>query len=103
MKKIIYGLAIVFSLATSGQQAFANDRKAPAKELSAGEKLELANITKRVEEIRNMDKSNLSRLEKKALRKELKEMKKRADFLSDRVSLSVGAIIIILLLLIIIF
>ncbi len=61
-------------------------------------------IVNRVEEIRVMDKSLLTRVEKKALKEELKELKKEAKEmgLDSRVSISVGALIIILLLLIII-
>ena len=49
-----------------------------------------------------MDKSNLTRVEKKALRSELKELKQQARGLDQGVYLSVGAIIIIILLLILI-
>jgi hypothetical protein len=59
-------------------------------------------IIKRVTEIQNMDRSNLSSSEKKELRKELRQMKKQADGLDSRVYLSIGAIIIIILLLILI-
>jgi hypothetical protein len=69
----------------------------PAKEAKL-----LEDITRRVTEIQNMDKSNLSPAEKKALRKELMGMKKQADGLNSKVYLSVGAIIIIILLLILI-
>ena len=62
----------------------------------------LSKLVLRVTEIQNIDKSNLSSSEKKALRKELKEMKKTADGLNKGVYLSVGAIIIIILLLILI-
>lgn len=62
----------------------------------------VARITKRVYEIQNMDKTNLSSAERKALKKELKEMKAQAGELNQRVYLSVGAIIIIILLLILI-
>jgi hypothetical protein len=49
-----------------------------------------------------MDKSALSRVERKALRNELLEMKKEAKAMSGGVYLSVSAIIIILLVLILI-
>jgi hypothetical protein len=58
-------------------------------------------IKRRVYEIRDMDKSDLSREERKALRKELREMKKEARAIQG-IYLSVGAIIIIILLLILI-
>ena len=56
----------------------------------------------RLSEIQNMDKTTLTAADKKALKKELREMKATADGLNQRVYLSVGAIIIIILLLILI-
>jgi hypothetical protein len=71
-------------------------------EMTAEQKVQFDKIVNRVEEIRNMDKSNLTRAEKKALRSELRQMKEQARALSGGVYLSVGAIIIIILLLILI-
>jgi hypothetical protein len=61
-----------------------------------------AHLVTRVAEIQNMDIASLSATEKKALKKELQQLKKVGDGLNQRVYLSVGAIIIILLLLILI-
>jgi hypothetical protein len=55
-------------------------------------------MTNRLEEIKAMDKSVMTRSEKKALRDEVKEIKRVQS--SGGVFLSVGAIIIIVLLLI---
>jgi len=54
----------------------------------------------RLEEIKNMDKSNLTRVEKRELRKEVKTLKGDLRSSGNGVYLSVGAIIIIILLLI---
>jgi hypothetical protein len=51
-------------------------------------------------EIKALDKSNLSSLEKKELRKEVLSAKKQLKELSGGVYISIGAIIIIILLLI---
>ena len=59
-------------------------------------------LLQRLEEIRDMNKSELTRLEKKSLRKEVKEIKKEMKAVKGGVYLSVGAIIIIILLLILI-
>lgn len=59
-------------------------------------------LLNRLKEIKGMDKSNLSRVEKKALRKEVKEIKATMKASSNGVYLSIGAIIIIILLLILI-
>jgi hypothetical protein len=100
MKKQIYLLLTAILLASSS--VMANDVKSkPA--LTENQIARVASeITRRVEEIKNMDKSDLSRVERKALRNELLEMKKEAKAMNGGVYLSVGAIIIILLVLILI-
>jgi hypothetical protein len=60
----------------------------------------LSGMISRVTEIQKMDKTNLSRAEKKDLKNELREMKHQASILNRGVYLSFGAIIIIILLLI---
>ena len=57
-------------------------------------------LQQRLEEIKNIDRSEMTRLEKKGLRKEVKGIKKESKELSGGVYLSVAAIIIIILLLI---
>lgn len=101
MKKLIYTLVLALTLSTVVMPAFANDSK-PKTELTAAQQAELTRIMSRVDEIKAMDKSNLTKVERKALRSELKEMKKAANGLNQGVYLSVGAIIIIILLLILI-
>ena len=103
MKKLIYTLALIFTLGISVNSASAaNSASKPATELTTDQQAKLDKITNRVEEIREMDKSQLSRTEKVELRKELREMKNQAKAISGGVYLSVGAIIIIILLLILI-
>ena len=65
-------------------------------------KARLEEIRVRVTEIKEMDRSSLSRTERKALRKELRSMNKESKEMRGGVYLSVGAIIIIILLLILI-
>ena len=68
-----------------------------AKELRAQQ------MVQRLQEIRDMDKSTLTKAEKKELRKEVKEIRKEAR--RDEIKgiyLSIGAVIIIVLLLILI-
>ena len=57
-------------------------------------------LLKRLNEIKDMDKSNMSRAEKRELRKEVKSIKKALTTNGKGIYLSVGAIIIIILLLI---
>jgi len=73
-----------------------------AVSLTEKQQMRLTEITNRVEEIKEMDKSALSRAEKKELKSELTEMKKESKALSGGVYLSVTAIIIVLLILILI-
>jgi hypothetical protein len=60
----------------------------------------VSQLQNRLEEIKAMDTKSLSRAEKKALRGEVKAIKKEMAAVSGGVYLSVGAIIIIALLLI---
>jgi hypothetical protein len=57
-------------------------------------------LEQRLEEIKNIDRSKITRLEKKSLRKEVKGIKKESKEASGGIYLSVAAIIIIILLLI---
>lgn len=102
MKKKIYLLATAILLSVASSTAMANDSKPAKAPLTEQQQAQLQNIEQRVLEIKKMDKSSLSRQERKDLRNELQEMKKEAKALSGGVYLSVGAIIIIILLLILI-
>jgi hypothetical protein len=68
----------------------------PTKEVPAEVKV----LLNRLEEIKAMDKSNMTRAEKRALRKEVRAIKAELKSTGNGVYLSVGAIIIIILLLI---
>ncbi len=102
MKKLIYSLILIFTLGLSANTVSAAEKNKTKTEMTAEQKIQLERITNRVEEIKKMDKSDLSRSEKKELRKELKELKSQAKAMGGGVYLSVGAIIIIILLLILI-
>jgi hypothetical protein len=92
----------IFMAVTIPVQTYASAHSITATADPVKDAQTLANITKRVTEIQNMDKTNLTNTEKKSLRKELMGMNKQASGLDKRVYLSVGAIIIIILLLILI-
>jgi len=61
---------------------------------------EISRLTKRVEEIRDMDKSNLNAKEKRALRKELKEIKANVRADGGYVYIGAGTLILIIILVI---
>lgn len=101
MKKLIYSFALIFMLGISMNTVSAATTKDKV-EMTVEQKAQLEKITNRVEEIKAMDKSHMSKAERKELRNELKEMKKEARAMGGGIYLSVGAIIIIILLLILI-
>ncbi|HSK12917.1 MAG TPA: hypothetical protein VK907_06850 [Phnomibacter sp.] len=79
---------------------------APGKDKAADKKIDLSEnpramyLMERLENIKEMDRSALTRNEKKDMRKEVIEIKKEMKALSGGVYISVAAIIIIILLLI---
>jgi len=77
-----------------------SDPSQPAN-TSKTDEIRAQQLRQRLEEIRAMDKSTLTKAEKKELRKEVKEIKKQARELRG-VYISIGALIIIILLLILI-
>lgn len=95
-------LLILLSFQVTPVMAYTSPDKDKIENMTAGEKqARIEQIRVRVNEIKEMDKSHLTRDERKELKKELKEMRREARAISG-VYLSVGAIIIIILLLIII-
>lgn len=110
MKKKFYLLATTLLLclaAFNSNAATLTDNKAITKEAAANMTAEqkqarLEEIKARVQEIKSMDKSQLSKEDRKELRTELKTMKKETRAMGGGVYLSVGAIIIIILVLILI-
>lgn len=108
-KLYLMGLAVLLSFASlTTVQASAGETKEAIKARVATMTTEqkearAKEIKLRVEEIRHMDKSVLSRAERKELRSELRAMKYEANSLgSGGVYLSLAGIIIIILLLILI-
>ena len=82
--------------------AIDENSKKEKTELTEAQKERLAEIEARVDEIKAMDFSAMSKDEKKDVRMELKDMKEEAKRAGGGVYISVGAIIIILLILILV-
>ena len=94
MKKLIYVALSFFLLIGSVNVASATVKK--------DQPLTEQQITNRVDEIRDMDKSNLTREQKRVLRTELRTMKTQANAISNGgIYLSITAILVIILLLLI--
>lgn len=102
MKKITLSLMImVLSLTVLPTVALAKTNNTETGLTNKTEMpVEVQRMYDRLEEIKAMDKSEMTRAEKKALRKEVREIKSELRFTGNGVYLSVGAIIIIILLLI---
>lgn len=102
VKKIVRIASVVLLIAVSLPASSAIVVPATAKTNNAATTNEVRTqvLLQRLESIRSMDKSEMSRLEKKNLRNEVKEIKKEMKATSGGVYLSVGAIIIVILLLI---
>lgn len=102
MRSKFYMVIAVVILSFVSPAVLANDKKAVKDELTTEQQVRLNQIIRRVDEIRAMDKSALSRLERKELKSELLQLKKEAKVMKGGIYLSVGAIIIIILVLILI-
>ena len=104
-RMLIILLGLLLAIQTAGLAA-TPVAETPRKEklatmTDAQKEARLVEIKNRVEEIKTADKTSLSRSERKALKKELKQLNREAREVRG-VYLSVGAIIIIILLLILI-
>lgn len=107
MKRKIFSLLIINIFAftfSSPLSATSHHPKEDPKKLTEEQiARRMEEMRKRVEEIKAIDRSSLTKEERKALRIELREMNKEAKAMDQRgVYISFGALIIIILLLILI-
>jgi uncharacterized protein YxeA len=108
MKKIIlFVLLFIFTLGASTVFAGNSDPKSAKDNLVVPEKKEnklseeeMSRLTKRVEEIRDMDKTNMTGKEKRALKKELKGIKENVKRNSGVIYIGTGTLILIIILVI---
>lgn len=102
IKKIlrIAPLALLLAIAIPASSTIVVPGSSTANSAPATENPRTQQLLQRLEEIKGMNKSELSGSEKKELRKEVREIKKEMKAISGGVYLSVGAIIIVILLLI---
>jgi len=107
MKKTIFGFLMIFMF--SATMAFAGEIKASSDNTAAVVKTEnklsaeeIATLTKRVEEIRSMDKSNLTSVEKRELRKEVKGIKENVRKNGEIIYISGGTLLLIILIIVLI-
>ncbi|MDF1570139.1 MAG: hypothetical protein P1P82_00770 [Bacteroidales bacterium] len=108
MKKIIFFVIVaVFTLSSSLVFAGNTDRTAdpdklavPAQTENKLSDAEIDRITKRVEEIRNMDKGDLTSEEKIELKNEMKEMRKTIKGPGGVIYIGAGSLLLIIILVI---
>lgn len=105
MKKITFCLIASFMMLLTFQplQSTAATKPATTTEVvtNTADAAKAKTMILRLNEIKDMDKTNLSSSEKKSLRKEVRSINRELKTMNGGVYLSVGAIIIIILLLII--
>ena len=101
MKKlIIYGMICILGFTMTPIASQARPHPAATNSATPVENPQAQVLISRLEEIKALDKTELTSSERKALRKEVKSIKKELKTMDQGVYLSVGAIIIIVLLLI---
>ena len=98
-KGIVFSVILVFLL--SFQPMRADNKTDNPVTTPRTENTEVIQLYKRLETLRSMDKSELTKSEKKELRTEVKQIRHRLSDIDGGVYISAGALIVILILLII--
>ncbi len=103
MKKLLFIAGILFFLSPVTSSAGTDSTNFNMEiKLVERPRIKEKEILERLGEIQAMDFKNMSKEERKAIKRELKEIKETSG-LDNRISISVGALIIIILLIILIF
>ncbi|WP_372755178.1 hypothetical protein [Mariniflexile sp.] len=102
MKKTVFYLVLFTTLSIFPNTALASEKKSvPVEKTPTEIPAEVKTMLNRLEDIKNMDKSDLKPEERKELRKEVREIKKEIRRSGNGIYISSGAIILILLILLI--
>ena len=108
-KTIFIGILMIFTLSSSIAFATNNDSKAKTETAAVLAKTEnklsaeeVAVLTKRVDEIRGMDKSEMTSTEKRELRKEMKGIKENVRRNGEVIYISGGTLLLIILIIVLI-
>jgi uncharacterized membrane protein len=97
-KYLLFAILFVFSFTAGAYNNPVPDKKAPTAE----QELRITEIKLRVDEIKALDKSQLTKEERKELRKELTAIKKEARRISGGVYFSAGAILVLVIVLLLV-
>jgi len=107
-KSVLLALILLFSLGTFTAFAANTDPKnakdnpaIPEKKENKLSEEEISHLTRRVEEIRDMDKTNMTVKEKRELRKELKEIKENVKR-GTGIYIGVGTLLLIIIILLLV-
>jgi predicted PurR-regulated permease PerM len=101
MKKLLFAsLILVLSFGVNFAVNATETNPATETEISAKDAERAKVLNERLIEIKEMDKSNMTAIERRELRSEVKAIKEELTQVSGGVYLSIGAIIVIILLLI---
>jgi hypothetical protein len=102
-KKLLPAILLVAIMASTAPVMAANlTESVPSSVPIKAEDPRAQQLLQRLDEIKDMDRSNLSGTERKSLKKEVKGIRKELKQIKGGVYLSVGAILIIILVLILI-
>jgi hypothetical protein len=106
-KTILFVLIMILSLSASTVFASKSDTKSAPDNLAVPGKTEnklseeeISRLTKRVEEIRNMDKTEMTGKEKRELKKELKSIKENVKKDGGIIYIGTGTLLLIIILVI---
>jgi hypothetical protein len=94
--KVLLTALLFICLVFQSPVSFAKDKKP----LTQSEQARINELVNRLEEIESIDIDNLSKTDKRALRKEVKDIKREVHAISGGIYISVGALILIVILLI---
>lgn len=102
MKKFVLSILLTIAITIVPMTSMASEKRPkPITPVPTEIPAEIQVMLNRIEEIKDMDKSDLESSERKELRKELREIKKEIKARGGGLYISAGAIIIILLIIII--
>ena len=103
MKASLYKFSlIIIMIAFSFSVEAANKPLKPKLNLTEQQEQRISEIKARVDEIKSIDKSQLTKAERKELRNELTAIKKEAKRISGGVYFSAGAIIVLVIVLLLV-
>lgn len=97
---IVTALLLSTTLITPSKAASSNNDPVAVASPETAKATQARTLLARLDEINNMDKSSLTKPEKKQLRKEVRAINKSLSGISGGVYISVGALLVVILLLV---